>query len=250
MEPQRCTDRISFGEVASWRVPGPLGPVVCVHGAGVSTRQTMPLLRRLSGRVEAWGVDLPGYGKSTSPGGFLAVPELADALLEWTRAREMDRPCLLGVSMGSQVVAEAAALAPDDVGSVVLAAPTTDPRGRAWPLLGARLIWNNMLEGADVLSYSVPDYWDAGAGRVLRSWAQSRKHRLERVLPDVSQPALVVWGSQDKVCSQAWVEEATRLLPRGRLVVLPGQYHALSSTGPRQLADAVQDFVGEREEAS
>lgn len=159
------------------------------------------------------GVDLPGYGKSTSPGGFLAVQELADALLEWTRAREMDRPCLLGVSMGSQVVAEAAARAPDDVGSVVLAAPTTDPRGRAWPLLGARLIWNNMLEGVDVLSYSVPDYWDAGTSRVLRSWAQSREHRIEQVLPDVSQPALVVWGTQDKVCSKAWVEEATRLLP-------------------------------------
>jgi pimeloyl-ACP methyl ester carboxylesterase len=160
----------------------------------------------------------------------------------------MDRPCLLGVSMGSQVVAEAAARSPADVGSVVLAGPTTDPRARFWPQLAARLIWNNLGEGPGVLAYSLPDYWDAGPSRVIRSWAQSRNHRLELVLPDVPQPTLVVWGTRDKVCTQPWAEEATGLLPRGRLAVLADQPHALSATSPQQIADVLEEFVEDREE--
>lgn len=248
MGPSAQTDTIAHGTVASWRVPGPLGPVVCVHGAGVSTRQTMPLLEQLSGRVEAWGVDLPGYGRSTSSAGFLPTPELADALVEWTRVQGMVRPCLLGVSMGSQVVAEAAARFPREVGSVVLVGPTTDPRARWLPRLAARLFWNNLGEGIGVLSYSVPDYWDAGADRVVRSWLESRRHRIEDVLPQVRQPALVVWGTQDKVCPKAWVEDAARLLPRSRLEALEGHPHALSFTSPRELADVVLRFAREQEE--
>ncbi|WP_017571083.1 alpha/beta fold hydrolase [Nocardiopsis halotolerans] len=244
MEVRRGTDEIARGTtLAWWRTPGQGPPLVCVHGAGVSSRQTLPVVRALAGRTESWAVDLPGFGASTAPDHAPTVTGLADALLEWVRVRGIRRPCLLGLSLGTQVVAEAAVSAPDEVGSLVLVGPTTDPRARSLPVLAARLLRDNLREGPSVAVSGVADYRDAGMRRVVRSWLASRDHRIERVLPEVTQPALVLRGGRDPLCPKPWAEEAVRLLPRGRLVTVPGQPHALTVTAPGRVADLVHDFV-------
>ncbi|MFD6952093.1 alpha/beta fold hydrolase [Nocardiopsis sp. NPDC060348] len=226
-------------------MPGQGPPLVCVHGAGVSSKQTLPLVEALSGRLEAWAVDLPGFGESTAPDRDPTVAGLAEALLEWLRARGIARPCLLGLSLGTQVVAEAAVRAPEEVGSVVLAGPTVDPRLRALPVLASHLVLDSIREGPAVAVSGVADYRRAGALRVVRSWLASREHRIERVLPKVGQPALVLRGSRDPLCPGHWAEEVTRLLPRGRLVTVPGQPHALTVTAPGPVARLVHDFARE-----
>nr|WP_179810176.1 alpha/beta hydrolase [Nocardiopsis sinuspersici] len=245
MEPRRGTDELVHGTMVSWCVPGQGPPLVCVHGAGVSSKQTLPLVRALSGRMEAWAVDLPGFGESTAPDRDPTVTGLAEALLDWVRAQRLTEPCLLGVSMGAQVVVEAAVRAPDEVGSVVLAGPTVDPRLRSLPVLAARLMLDNFREGPSVVVSGVNDYRRAGALRALRSWLASRDHRIERVLPEVGRPALVLRGTKDPLCPGHWAEEVTRLLPRGRLVTVPGQPHALTAAAPGPVADLVHDFVRE-----
>lgn len=243
MEARRGTDGVGRATMAWWHVPGQGPPVVCVHGAGVSSRQTLPVVRALEGRTRAWAVDLPGFGASTAPDHEPTVAGLAEALLEWLRVRGIERPCLLGLSLGTQVVAEAAVRAPDEVGSLVLAGPTTDPQARSLPVLAARLLRDNLHEGLSVALSGVADYRNAGMRRVVRSWLASRDHRIELVLPEVAQPALVLRGSRDPLCPKPWAEEATRLLPRGRLVTLPGQPHALTATAPERVADLVEDFA-------
>ncbi|WP_159941689.1 MULTISPECIES: alpha/beta fold hydrolase [unclassified Nocardiopsis] len=243
MEPEQGTDQLTRGSMAWWRVRGQGPPLVCVHGAGVSSRQTLPLIRKLAGRSEAWAVDLPGFGAATAPDHAPTVPGLAEALLEWLRQRWIARPCLLGVSMGAQVTAEAAVRAPDEVGSLVLVGPTVDPRGRSLPVLAERLLRDNFREGLSVAASCLVDYRDAGPRRVVRSWLASRDHRIDRILPRARQPALVLRGQRDPLCPKPWAEEATRLLPRGRLVTLPGQPHALTAAAPGRVADLVHDFA-------
>jgi 2-hydroxy-6-oxonona-2,4-dienedioate hydrolase len=41
-----------------------------------------------------------------------------------------------------------------------------------------------------------------------------------------------------------WAEEAVRLLPQGRLVVVPGAAHTVNFTHPTELAAVVLDVVG------
>lgn len=245
--PEQETDEVLGTEIASWYVRGRHPPLVCVHGAGVSSRQTMPLLEALDGRIETWTLDMPGYGRSGNPGRFLHVAEMADVLVQWIRERGLQAPCLLGVSLGTQVVAEAAAREPDAVGSVVLAGPTTDPAARSLPILALRLVHNNFHEGLGVIPQSFRDYRDAGMRRVVMSWIESKNHRIEGVLPQVHQPALVVWGTADKVSRQFWAEEVTRMLPHGRLAALPGRPHALTAAAPGELADIVDEFLTEED---
>ncbi len=245
MEPRRGTDELAHGTMASWCVPGQGPPVICVHGAGVSSKHTLPLVEALSGRLEAWAVDLPGFGASTARDHAPTVAGLAEALLEWLRARGIARPCLLGLSLGAQVVAEAAVRAPDKVGSVVLAGPMVDPQARSLPVLAARLLLDGLREGPSVVVSGIADYRRAGALRVFRSWLASRDHRIEQVLPEIGQPALVLRGSRDPLCPGHWAEEVARLLPRGRLVTVPGRPHVLTATAPERVADLVHDFARE-----
>lgn len=245
---RRETDALPQGKMASWHVPGQGPAVVCVHGAGVSSRQTLPLLEAFAGTREAWAVDLPGFGASTATEEDVSVTVLVDALLSWLHARGLTGSCLLGASLGTQVVAEAAARAPEDVGSVVLVGPTVDPQARSLLVQAGRLIHNNFYEGLSVVTSSLADYRDAGTRRVFRSWAASRNHRIERVLPKVSGPALVLRGGKDTVCPQPWAEEATRLLPHGRLVIVPGEPHALSSAAPAEVSRHVDDFLRKGEQ--
>lgn len=234
MRLRRETDVLPQGQITSWHVPGREPAVVCVHGAGVSSRQNLPLLE-VSNRVrETWAVDLPGFGASTATEEDASVGAFAEAVLSWLRTRGFTNPCLLGASMGTQVVVEAAVRAPDDVGSVVLVGPTVDPRSRSWPALVGRALLNNVAEGPSVLGSNLTDYREAGTRRVVRSWAASRNHRIERVLPKVDKPALVLRGGKDVLCPQPWAEEVTRLLPRGRLVVVPGRPHAVPQADPNE----------------
>lgn len=57
--------------------------------------------------------------------------------------------------------------------------------------------------------------------------------------------ALVARGERDGFVSQRWCEEAA-LLPRGRLVVVPGEPHAVHYTAPATLAQEVEHHLDER----
>ena len=107
-------------------VPQGSPDVVLVHGLGVSGRYLVPTARLLASHGKVFVPDLPGFGRSDPPGHVLGVPELTDALLAWMDAAALTRPCLLGNSLGCQVILEAAARHPERVDRLVLLGPTMD----------------------------------------------------------------------------------------------------------------------------
>jgi 2-hydroxy-6-oxonona-2,4-dienedioate hydrolase len=58
-------------------------------------------------------------------------------------------------------------------------------------------------------------------------------------------PALVVRGTFDTIVPQRWAVEATRLLPQGRLIVIPRAAHDVNYNHPVQLAQAIRTLLGE-----
>jgi 2-hydroxy-6-oxonona-2,4-dienedioate hydrolase len=53
----------------------------------------------------------------------------------------------------------------------------------------------------------------------------------------------VVRGARDPVAPQRWVEEATRLLPRGELRVVPGAAHTMVAVAALELTRVVRPFL-------
>lgn len=89
------------------------------------------------------------------------------------------------------------------------------------------------------------DYLSAGLGRSLATFRYALEDPIEEKLPRVRVPTLVVRGDRDPIVPQRWAERAARLLPEGRLVVVPGAAHTMNYAAPSELARVVRKFVRE-----
>ena len=225
------------------------GPVVCVHGVGVSSRYMVATMAQLAATMQVYAVDLPGFGLTDKPAEALDVVGLADALAAWIRAAGLERPALLANSVGCQVAVDCAVRHPDDVGRMVLVGPTIDSAARTAPRQVLRWLRNLPGERPGQLPLMVADYADAGLGRALRTFGHAIADPVEGKLPLVQVPTLVVRGSRDTIVPQAWAEEVTRLLPHGRLTVVAGAPHTVNFAAPAVLAELVRSFVAEADRA-
>lgn len=226
--------------------PSPVGslPVVLVHGIGVASRFMGPLAELLAPHHPVYAPDLPGFGESGKPAHTLNLAELTDALINWTRAIGLESAAFLGNSFGCQIVADLAVRYPELVERVVLQGPTTDPRARqAWRQI-ARLLRNSRREPLSHGLISAREYPRCGFRRLAKTFRYALEDHIEEKLPNMRVPSLVVRGSKDPIVPQRWAEEATRLLPEGRLVVIPGAPHTLVYDAPLELARVVRPFLG------
>lgn len=215
--------------------------VVLVHGAVVSSRYMLPLLRALDPHVRVLAPDLPGHGRSRALP-FRGLHAQADALVDWLDALEVERAAFVGNSYGCQVIASFAARHPERTSCVVLQGPTGEPRPIGRLLFG--LLMDSLQKaftrhGLNVLL----DLKDCGLSRAFALARELRRRPGDDLMPFIDRPALVVRGTRDWYVSRAWCEHLTRLLPRGRHVELPGGDHTLNFTQPERLAGLIVPFV-------
>jgi 2-hydroxy-6-oxonona-2,4-dienedioate hydrolase len=228
------------------RVAGPAGlPVVLVHGLGLSGRYMLPTARHLAPSFAVYLPDLPGFGDSARPERALDVPGLAEALAAWLRAVELAPAALLGNSFGCQIIADLAARRPELVAGIVLQGPTTPPDERSWLWQFVRWRQNQPFNPDDLGPITWGDYRKCGYLRLLQTFRHQIRDPIERKLPLIRAPTLVVRGQHDPICRLPFAKEVTRRLPRGRLVEIPEVAHTLVYTAPEQLAQVTRQFLEE-----
>jgi 2-hydroxy-6-oxonona-2,4-dienedioate hydrolase len=223
-------------------------PVVLLHGYGVSGTYMLPLARSLAPSFSVFVPDLPGFGRSEQPCSPLGIADLAAALADLLDAAGLQCPAFVANSMGCQVVTELAVRQPARVGPIVLIGPTVDPQRRS----ARRQLLDGLRDAArepgSLLARTACDDVRFGLVGLLSTARSALADRVEERLPLVTQPALVVRGEQDGFVGQTWAETAAALLPRGRLVVIPRQPHAVHYTRPDLVARMVDALVAEEVE--
>ena len=225
-------------------------PVVLVHGFGVSGTYMRPLARRLASSCLVLVPDLPGQGKSGTLRGQVSIAALADCLGDWIDANGLGRPLVVANSMGCQIATQLAVTRPDRVGPLVLVGPTIDPaqrRGRRQLVASLR---DTAREPLSLMALAARDNASVGIRGLLATARAALADRIEERLPDITEKAVVVFGEEDGFVSREWAERVTALLPRGRLVVVPDEPHAVHYTRPDLVAGIVRELlVEEREHA-
>lgn len=74
---------------------------------------------------------------------------------------------------------------------------------------------------------------------LFRTWLVPRSRSLWTIAPTIDIPTLVVWGAKDKLVTVRKAPRTARLLPRGRLLVLPRTGHVAQMERPGTVARAV-----------
>jgi pimeloyl-ACP methyl ester carboxylesterase len=258
--------------------PADAPPVVLLHGAsGNLGDMKLALGDRLAPRYRVILVDRPGHGWSDRPDGRADASPLRQAALIH-RALErigVTRAILVGHSW-SGVLATAYALAyPGGVAGLVLLAPVTHPwpGGVGWynpilttPLIGplfARTLalpLGKLLIGPGVRNVFAPQQppqnyvADAGGEMILRpaeltdnAWdmvqlkafvtAQSPNYGAIRA------PTTIITGDvDDSVSPRIHSRAIAAVLPRGKLIVLPGVGHMVHFAAPDRVVQAIDEI--------
>lgn len=121
-------DTVLRGVRIHWAECGAGEPTfLLVHGLGSSIAKwidCMPHLAR-AGRVVA--LDMPGFGRSDVPPGPYTPQWLAGSVRMFAREMGIERPILVGNSLGGLIAMHHAATWPDEVRALVALAPTLPP---------------------------------------------------------------------------------------------------------------------------
>jgi pimeloyl-ACP methyl ester carboxylesterase len=223
-------------------------PVVLVHGYGVSGTYMLPLARELASTCTVLVPDLPGQGKSDPLPALQSIADLGDVLDEWLRANAITRPCLVANSLGCQVVTDLAARYPASAGPLVLVGPMVDPERRAARHQIFAALRDSAREPLSLVAIAARDGATASTRMLLSTARVALADRIEDRLPLIEQPTVVVRGGRDGFVTARWAQRVAALLPNGRLVVVPGEAHAVQYTRPDLVAGIVGELLVEERE--
>jgi len=196
-----------------------------VHGIGMGISYFAQLSSELEkfGRVVA--VDLPGFGDAPEPVESLSMAEMGRVLIDFVTVEDLGQPILVGHSMGTQVVAEAAAQRPDLFPEIVLIAPTVNRGERTIRRQSLRMMQDLLAESPKIWAVGMRNYAKTGPRWFIKKLNSMMDHAVEDTLPQIQAHTLVVRGNRDPVCPQGWAEEVTALIPNATMVEVEGRGH-------------------------
>jgi pimeloyl-ACP methyl ester carboxylesterase len=238
------------------------GPaLVFLHGAGGLFPEN-PFLDRLAERRRVLAPEWPGYGEST--GESLLDDMLDFALHGWdvVDALELERPVLLGHSMGGMIASEMACLAPRDLAKLVLVAPAglwipEHPLPDIFSLLPhevARVLFHDPARGSAMLTGGL-DFRNLEAlktfylGHVKRLGQAGKimfpipNRGLARRLYRLRAETLLIWGAEDRAVPPVYAERWQSLLPQARLHTVADAGHMLPYEQEDAFVRAVSTFL-------
>jgi len=237
-------------------------PLVFLHGAGGLFPRN-PFLDALAKKYHVFAPELPGYGESS--GDELLEDMLDFTLHGWDVVAELglERPHLVGHSMGGMIAAEMAAVAANDLRKLVLIAPAglwipEHPIPDLYAMLPheyPKCLFHDPAAGLALLTGGLDfsnievlaEFYIANsrrmsmAGKVL---FPIPNRRLAKRLYRVRAETLLVWGTSDALIGEAYAERWKESIAGSRLVRIQEAGHMVPYEQPEVFVSAVSGFLG------
>lgn len=253
-------------------------PVLLLHGLGATSASLLPLLWELAADHRVLAPDLPGFGASGAPPGSYAPAMFVPWALDLCRQLGMDRPAVIGNSMGGRIAIELGLERPGAVSGVVglCASPAFRRLRQLIPavrllrpeLAALRVPMSHALLVRSVrLMFAKPDrlpasWYDAAADEFIRVFAD-RAHRVAffacarqiyledafglqgfwNKLPALEPPALFLWGAADRLVPAPFARHVADALPSATSLVLPDCGHVPQFEHPAETARLCREFL-------
>ncbi len=205
----------------------------------------------------------PGFGRST---GLEHIDDFIDFALyyhDFIDAMGLRKPVVIGHSLGGNIAAEMAALCSDNIGKLVLIAPTglwSDEHPTADFFImpdeeALKLAWHDSDAALKKGLIPVPKTDEekkvmslertralAAAGKFL--WPIPDKG-LKKRIHRIKAPTLLLWGASDRIVPPIYGRLFQERIPGSRLVVIPEAGHSPMLEQPERFLAAVKQFLKE-----
>jgi magnesium chelatase accessory protein len=269
--PNRSASRFVQAAGIRWHIQemgsGPL--LLLVHGTGAATHSWRGLMPLLAQRFTVLAMDLPGHGfTETLPGDGLSLPGMARALTELLRTLDARPEVVVGHSAGAAILIRMCldgAIAPrllvslngallpllgvpghlfSPIAKLMVAFPMAT-RLFAWRAADRRAVaqmlrsTGSSLDAEGVEMYSRLARTSGHTSSALRMMASWDLRRLERELPRLQTPLILVAASNDRTIPASDAVRVHRLVPAARLVPLPHLGHLAHEERPDLVAEII-----------
>lgn len=242
------------------------GPaIVMIHGFGGQTFSFRYQVEEFSRDHRCVAIDLKGFGYSARPeGGDYSLTEQARLVLRAMDQLGIDSAVLIGHSMGGEVAARAAAMAPQRVEKLALvAAPTGYPVWMAprtplgkllLPALAnmarrsarGKLFYDRTAVDfeAIVAEYERPGRIRGSLNTIWQMWGDSRK-KPELDFSRLTMPVLILWAEKERILAfdQRILRWLRKRLPDAQVVTIPRSGHLLLEEQPEASNSVLRAFI-------
>ncbi|MFN5082425.1 MAG: alpha/beta fold hydrolase [Brevundimonas sp.] len=242
--------------------------VLCLHAVGHGSGDFADLAARLGDRFELIGLDWPGMARSPADAGGVRAEHFAGLVIEAVDALGLDRPFVIGNSIGGTAAIIAAAQAPARFAGLALC----NPGGLSRLDLPARLIIGRMAaffrtgtRGACWYPFAFAAYYRWLV--LTRAPARSRREAIVRhavplaplladawegfgkpsgdlrsLAPRLSLPVWLAWARGDQFVSWGRAKAAVATMPLHRVTLFRGSHSAFLED-PNAFAAGFRAFV-------
>jgi pimeloyl-ACP methyl ester carboxylesterase len=239
--------------------------VVLIHGYTDNARDWVPLLPYLSPRFRLILVDIRGHGRSDKPECCYTRWDFAYDVKLLLDALGVERADVVGHSLGSFITQSFAESWPERARRVVLISSSGGPRAGSprKPAYDYASQIRQLKEPIDPDSPFMIEWWSSptpvdeefirrqrrdAAAIPLRVWLAVLDQGLvyedlQRTLPRLKAPALLIWGSQDPIMEEEERQTLREALPQAQVKVFPGLGHNPIWEDPRACAEVINTFL-------
>ena len=218
------------------------------HAAGVPRVLIVPgaavraYVEPAADAVRSRGVDVELLAAPGLRGGAADLRQYGEALADRLRAGP-PVDLLVGLSVGAQAAAVAAAGAGGRVAHLVLVSPTVDPAVRTVHGLLARWLTAGRHEPPQLLLDQAPDWGRAGARSLARIVRSALAVRIEDEALAAAGRLTVVHAEHDAITSHTYAA-ALAAAHSGRLLVVPAAVHSWPYRDAGRFGDTVAELLG------
>jgi pimeloyl-ACP methyl ester carboxylesterase len=239
-----------------WRQAGSGPPVLVLHGWGAKIEAVDPIVRGLASRLSVTAVDLPGFGETALPPAPWGVADYADWTRELMDELGLERPSIVGHSMGARIAIHLASHHPERVDKLILvdAAGIRPSRGLGYyrrvalakaAKHAARFLGRpgRALRKRVLAATASSDY--ANAGPLRPTFVKLVNEDLTPLLGQIRASTLLIWGDQDDTTPLSDGQTMERLIPDAGLVILQGAGHFSYLDQPQRFGRVAAHFLAE-----
>jgi pimeloyl-ACP methyl ester carboxylesterase len=204
---------------------------------------------------------LPGYGRSDGEDGLRDMLDVTLHALDVMEKLDLDKPIVVGHSMGGMIAAEMAAIARTEVANLCLLAPAglwldDHPIADIFSKLPYELpglLFNDAQAGAGLLASG----GDMNDPEFLKQFLVMNARRLGMAgkilfpIPDrglgqrlqrITARTLIVWGTEDVLIPPVYGHAFKKAISKSKLIRVAKAGHAVGQEKPAAVLKAIRDF--------
>ncbi|HUF53626.1 MAG TPA: alpha/beta hydrolase [Dehalococcoidia bacterium] len=246
-------------------IGGDAPAIVMLHGFGGNTFSFRYQMADLAQDYRCVAIDLKGFGYSERvDGGDYSLTEQARLMFAAMDQLGIEKASIIGHSLGGAVVLRMAAMYPDRVKHLVLAASVSGDKPVLGPRLGifrpfmapmAKLVaiasWRRLFYDTSRLdmetirkAYITPARIRGSSNTVWEMWRDVR-HDPQIPFRKITQPVLILWAECERIIpmpgrSLAFLQKH---LPQARTIHIPRSGHMLLEEQPEACNAAIRSFM-------